>query len=157
MGWSSMNANRKQLDPLESVLLELKDAEQANLFARTPVDPAALLRGSVCEAPRLVRPGLLRWVSAAAVIGLAVGLWQLTPNGGTGLPLGPNQIASVSAPAGGDAMARGDFLLCFSGPRSAAGQEGVCESHDFDADGDVDLADFQAYQLAYAGPHHKTR
>jgi hypothetical protein len=39
---------------------------------------------------------------------------------------------------------------CLNGPGTSI--PGDCRSHDRDADGDVDLADIQAYQLAYARP-----
>lgn len=42
------------------------------------------------------------------------------------------------------------FALCLSGPDNPHGVG--CEPSDWDGDGDVDLADFAAFQLAYTGP-----
>ena len=118
------------LDPIESAWTELKQAETAGVFARTCVDT----RGLVCTPiranyPRQTQRAWLRLLPVAAGLGLAVALW--------GWMSRPGQVAGHAA-----------FSDCFGGP--TAGTMTVCREHDYDTDGDVDLADFSAYQLAFA-------
>ncbi len=141
-----MTSEQRQLDPIEEALLELNAAEKARLFRQSRVDAKRLVAKPV---PTGWRWRTLRLVSAAAVIAAAVGMWswlyglqwsQLRERTGT-------SVVVESSPAD-----PGRFQECFHGPTGAI--RSSCGECDYDADGDVDLADFSAYQLAYASVTH---
>ena len=146
----TMSDERSQLDPIESTLVELRAAETAGVFGRTRVDAEGLLRN--CSPARTTSPWrfALRWVPVAAAVALVVGVWGTmfawrTDDGRSGSAGVPTRSA----------MARnmnGEFVGCFAGPSEQRAAD--CLSYDYDSDGDVDLADFRAYQVAYAGPMH---
>ena len=152
-----MNRQPEQRDPIEDALLELRAAEQAGLFAATRVDTEELTRVNPGPASPARRWTVLRWGSVAAVLALVVGLWsvvfkaQIDP---VPLPSGP--VSVHVAPDDGVDSPDGTFYVCFSGPKSDSVVANRCRTHDFDADGDVDLADFRAFQLAYADPRGGT-
>ncbi len=138
-----MTNSREQLDPIEKALLELHAADRAQLFCRTQIDGRRLLTRPTRSGSRHIP---FRLLAAAAVV-MAIGVWtwmfsvQLAAlrqrvNGTTGA------VAEVPAEA------RGGFYECFNGPTDVVPPG--CREHDYDTDGDVDLADFGAYQLAYA-------
>jgi len=131
-------------DPLENALRELADAERANLFRRTFVDAKALLRKphAVDGAPQVLRRN--RWISIAAVLGLAATIcgWIFT----TGTPEArqpplPSGTRTASATRGCD----GTFFSCMTGPNGTI--TNGCDSFDFNADGHIDLVDARTYQL----------
>lgn len=149
-----MTNKHDNLDPLERELLELSVCERSGLFQRTPIDARALLQGpsahrSISGASSRLR---LLPVAAAVVLSVGVGSWMFQ-----------SEIARLrdGQRQGNDAAlvaSRSNFTQFyerFTGPQSAVVQDpGVAPANrsvDSDADGDVDLADFGAYQLAYAG------
>ncbi len=142
-----MTHKPKQLDGVESMLLELDAVEQAGVFQRTAIDAVGLVSEPVPVNQSSRLRILLRLAPVAATVALAVGVWSLQSNDGinsTAQPgSGSGSMASASFASCGDG-----FLGCFTGPTD--GVPADCQSHDYDSDGDVDLADFSTYQLAYA-------
>jgi hypothetical protein len=136
-----------QLDTLERDLLDLSEAEGAGVFQKTRVDAVSLVRSvPPHRVPLLARHRLLL-VPAAACLIMVIGVWSVlfgpattSPNGGT--PLAGNIYS------GAPGAALGEFGGCFHGPNLE--QNAGCATYDYDADGDVDLADFTTYQMAFA-------
>ena len=146
-GRETMNERPTQHDSIESLLRELDAAERTGVFRTTPV-----------EVDRLValpsdgqRSNRFRWamrlLPVAAMLALAVGVWSVQHGGSSPYTSAPS-ISSDSHASANPSLTGHDFLGCFGAPGN--GVAGTCQSHDYDADGDVDLADFSAYQLAYA-------
>ncbi len=137
-----MTDKLEQPDRLEHLLAQTRELEDAGVFQRTPVDPAALLRDDSAER----RPGRLHRLfvalQAAACLALVVGvvsLWSGGDNGDTlvdGRAAGNVAVADINA---------GALTGCMSGPVRGS-MSGECRSLDSDDDGDVDLADFGAFQ-----------
>ncbi len=139
-----MTEDFDKLDPLEDSLRELADAERAGLFSKTRVDARALLRATheVDGSPRVLRR--FRWVSIAAMLGLAATIcgWIFTTGTPeTRQPPLPSGTRIASAKGGCD----GTFFGCMTGP-SGSIMPG-CDSYDFNADGHIDLVDARTYQL----------
>ena len=138
----------KQPDAIENALLELEAAERARVFDRTPVDsrllamtePVSRSTGYAGHAQRV-----FRLVPIAAAVGFAViaGMWMLE-----GRPVStqsPNIVVKQGGGIDEDDGCDGSILGCFSGPNKIL--LASCLTHDYDADGDVDLIDFSAYQV----------
>ncbi len=139
-----MADDRKKLDPVEEAMLELDAGERAELFRRTQFDGRRFLIQPVRSGSRRL---VFRLLPAAAVAVIAVGVWSwMFSVELAGLRRGNG----VSAGALAEAPTEGyrSFYDCHGGPTE--GFVSGCRSQDYDADGDVDLADFGAYQLAYA-------
>ena len=149
-----MTKENEHLEPIESALRELDDAERASVFARTPVSAEELIAQCQLIAPShtnqpmvLSRHTLLWLSSVAAVVLLAAGVWtvmfkyQLDD-----LRSSARMVDDSASDAGGNDPCDGNFLNCFSGPESVV-LAMRCDLHDYDADGDVDLADFRNYQI----------
>ena len=153
-----MTKENEHLEPIESALLELGDAERASVFSRTPVSAEKLIAQSHTNQPVVLSRRTLVWLSSlAAVVLLAVGVgsimfkYQLDHlRGSAGMVEGP------ASGAGGNDPCDGNFLNCFSGPESVV-LAMRCGVHDYDADGDVDLADFRSYQIHCNRPPSLTR
>ncbi len=129
-------------EQIESLLVELEEAERAGVFRPSRVPP--LLRPAARSPRTLVfRLGVAGLAAAAAVALFAV-LVQV-PSGGSNdvTPFDPLTVASRPA------VSVSQFTGCFAGP-SAAPTVGDCSPADQDADGDVDLADFSVMQLSGA-------
>jgi hypothetical protein len=133
-----MTDDREQLDVIETALLELEAADAAGAFERTSVDGRSILavgpdaaRTTLSARRRALRV-VLRSLPVAAALALVVGVWGWMFSA---------ELSRISGQV--------NFQKCFGGPTSARMTE--CSEHDYDADGDVDLADFSAYQLAFAG------
>lgn len=139
-----MNNGREKLDPVEEALLELDAAEKAGLFRRSRVETRRLLRRP--GPSKLVWFGV-RLVPAAAAVAIAVGAWSWMYRARMAELTGRIGVTDVVAEA--PVVSPGEFYECFDGPKGALRLS--CRNNDYDADGDVDLADFGAYQLAYAG------
>jgi len=148
----------EHLEPIESALLELDQAERASVFARTPVPAEELIASSHTNQPVVLSRHTLLWLSSvAAVVLLAAGVWtvmfkyQLDD-----LRSSARMVDDSASDAGGDDPCDGNFLNCFSGPESVV-LAMRCDLHDYDADGDVDLADFRSYQIHCNRPPSLTR
>jgi len=148
-----MNDDRKHLDPIESGLVELQAMNEAGVFDSTEVDPRIVLDMPRGSSTHRLRFPARRWLSAAAMIVVAVGLWGVLFHSPT-LVSPPIDTTTAAAPDARFGLANGSIMACLSGPRDIA-QGSRCESHDYDADGDVDLADFQTFQVAYLGPESR--
>jgi hypothetical protein len=142
-----MTHDRNQLDPVEEALLELQDMDRARLFRRTQVDEARLVAGRVTAQSSGSRRVTMRLVPVAAALVMAIGVWSWMFSA----ELAETRRAQDASPvlvADATAPDPGSFHRCFAGP--TAGTSSSCQELDYDSDGDVDLADFGAYQLAYA-------
>ena len=139
-----MNEDRPQPESLEAALGEWSALQSARVFEPTPVDTRALLAAMIDDGARRDphRPMRIRWGAVAAAAMLAFGMWgamfswQLSDVRRTAsYTLGPDEFEPC----------RGNFLDCFA--HSAVADSGAsCRGFDFDGDGDIDLADFGAYQ-----------
>lgn len=138
---------RSQLDPVEMRMLELEDLERVGVFSRSPVQADELLRraseGSATDPVSLIRR-LVPLAAAAAVVAVALCGWMF--DGGSAGRLGTGSVTD-GTPDSGSGKA-GTIQACLAGPTQTL-QPG-CDEFDFDSDGSVTLADFGAYQLAYA-------
>ena len=147
------DANR--LDALEEALVTLHAMEAARVFDPTPFDAEALVTAPKVRALPVTRRRIgLIWVPFAAAAVLAVGVWswmfqsQLSSLRLAG-QINPSEVI-VGGPASGESGCAGNFTDCFGGPHPEALAR--CESCDYDADGDVDMFDYRAYQATYGGP-----
>jgi hypothetical protein len=143
-----MTDDLRQLDGVEETLLELDTAETAGLFRRTRIDAGRLVaRSAPVGRGRSVRLAL-RVIPAAAAVVIAVGagmwMFRAEPDSIRGRDAATTSVAAASDPC--DIS----FPLCLKGP--GEGVLGKCLPHDYDSDGDVDLADFRSYQLACVSP-----
>ena len=148
----------EHLEPIESALLELDDAERASVFSRTAVTAEELIAQSHANQPMVLSRHTVAWLSSvAAVVLLAAGVWtvmfkyQLDD-----LRSSARMVDSSASDAAGHDPCDGNFLNCFSGPESVV-LAMRCDLHDYDADGDVDLADFRSYQIHCNRPPSLTR
>lgn len=138
-------------DTLEEALGELHTASRAGVFEQTPVDTRQLLDTSL--APTWV--SMLRrarvWVPLAAAAVLAIGVWGAMFSHQIASIRSRQQFLDRGTSSAGSAV--GDTIsVTFAGCQAGPGVVVLsgCRTHDYDADGDVDLADFGTYQLAYA-------
>ena len=135
-----MTDHRDQDDRMQALLSELRQAERAKVFEPTPV-----LAGQLAERMRKgSQPSrarrLLIGLQAAACVALVVGVaswWQLGQAG--------SMLSGNAGGAGSCSQAASLLAGCLAGP-TGAGISGGCGGLDYDTDGDVDLADFGAYQ-----------
>ena len=141
--------NQRQLDPIEEALRELGLAEQAGLFQPTRVDANQWLQASQDEGPYSRRVARFWWSAVAAAVVLAAGVSTWLFQAELSAVRDRSMLASreaVTIP--GDCRDR-TILGCVTGPSQLA--SAACVAHDYDTDGDVDLADFRTYELACAG------
>ena len=142
-----MTNEPEQLDAIEDALLELESAEKAGVFNRTRIEARDVLRvDPACERVGL-RRRLIRWMPVAAAVGIAAVVWTSVFDVRHGSVSPPAPVVTVLDVAVEDDGCDGSFLGCFSGPKNVI--VASCLAHDYDADGDVDLVDFGAYQLEY--------
>lgn len=115
---------------LESRLAGLTEAERAGVFRPTRLDATRLMR---VGGPG--RFAALRWVAAATLFFMVTaGVWTAMFRWN----LADLRQTFASAP----------ITDCLAGPRGNL--PASCNTHDLDADGDVDLADLSSFQTAYA-------
>lgn len=148
-----MSDDHQPLDAIEERLRDLRAAEDAGVFSHTRVNPASLVREAMpTPTPLVYRVRPVRWVQLAAAIGIAAVVWTWMYASLIGnVREGKSAIvadASSTTSVGWD----GSFTACLTGPADGLPQQ--CRDYDLDADGDVDLADYGAVQLAYAGRSH---
>ena len=136
-----MSHQRTDLHPVEEALWELDEAVAAGVFHRTSPNGRSLLTRTTF---RFARAMTIRVACAAAAVGLAVGLWAWLPRASVPWAGGPGSGTLAHVPT----TLSGGFHDCFGGPTEVI--RSACRTHDYDADGDVDLVDFGAYQLTYA-------
>ncbi len=146
-----MADERRQLDPVEELLLDLGTADNGGVFRRTRVDARTLLVQEHAVGSSGVRRVTLRLLPVAACLAMAFGVWGWMFNSQL------NELRERKLAAANQTttirVAAVDFSSCLNGPSHGA-LAYDCREHDYDADGDVDLADFSAYQLAFAGFSH---
>ncbi len=146
-------------DWLERLMAEAAQAERAGVFQATEIEAASLLSRPA------VRPSWFRrhqhalvGLPVAACLAFVAVLGTLhfgVPGTITQVAIndsnGESSMTSNTAPAAGHRTE--DVLMsCFSGPGGGF-LSAECAIADLDSDGDVDLADFSAFQLAQAsGP-----
>ncbi|UCE59791.1 MAG: hypothetical protein JSU63_20405 [Phycisphaerales bacterium] len=140
-----MTDKDRQLDAIEDALLELKSVERAGVFERTRVDAQDALRAEPVKHATRLRRQVVRWVPIAAAIGMIATVWTTMFDTSTRSSLPSPSSTSVVSTAGNGECHHGSFVGCFTGPESVI--VASCLDHDYDADGDVDLVDFGAYQL----------
>ena len=123
-------------------MLELAGMERNRVFDRTPVETgrAGRLHRPGSRLIRLTRGGL----SVAACLFIAVGLGRVLLDTGDGQPGLPAMNIAGLSPVALDWNA---FSRCLSGPGGLI--DPGCREADLDVDGDVDLADFRQFQMAY--------
>ena len=143
-----MKNSHKKLDSIEAALLELDAAERAGLFEPTRLDSGMLLTADVGGRDTGHGRRTLRWLSIASAAAVVLFVWGSMFSAQLDSLRKSDRVADASlvdANSGCD----GSFVHCFSGPTQLvlAG----CVSHDYDADGDVDLADFSTFQRGCAG------
>lgn len=139
-----------QLDPIERLLKEASAADQAGVFRKTAVHAERTLReSSQAPIPFSVVVGR-KWIPVAAAIGIAAVLWPVMYSMEFASVRQKVQLAQRQAAENGGAVLASHISGCVAGPESGGGQP--CDGYDYDADGDIDLADFSRYQLAYAVP-----
>ena len=145
-----MTTEQNHLDPIEDAIAELNAAERAGVFNRSPIEAHELLAADrVPDWARSPR-ALLRLWPVAAVVGLAAVVWSWMFYAEiTDLRQRSMLLANASRSHAAEEYA--PFNTCFRGPRGQS-VGGDCRPHDLDTDGDVDLADFRNFQLAYADP-----
>ena len=124
--------------------MELDAGERAGLFGRTQIDSRRLLRQPVRLGSRRL---VFRALPAAAAAVIAVGVWTWMFRAELA-ELRRNNGVSSGAVADVPTKHYRNFYDCHNGPTGEL--VSGCRGQDYDADGNVDLADFAAYQLAYA-------
>jgi len=135
-----MDSEKRQLDGVERALLDCAEARSAGVFHSTPLDIDAVLN----EPMPIVRR--LRWchvtpVAAAVVLAIGLGAWMLNVEIG--------HVRDHRARLASARHTQKQFAFNITGPRRSVESEQA--PLDLDEDGDIDLADFRQYQLAYAG------
>ena len=148
-----MADRQRQPNEIERLIGQVRDLEQAGVFERTPVDVASLVQGDQPEKPRRLTHRLFVGLQVAAGLALVVGLvgvWRAGVSA-TAPPAGDSSSGADLVgvvTGGGDGQVR-VLAHCFTGPSGGPlGDE--CRCVDFDGDQDVDLADYGAFQVAYA-------
>ena len=130
-----MDREFAQFDGLESASREFGEAERAGVFARTRVDARAVLRQPV-STPTIHPIGVRRLGSIATVQVIAVGVWSW---------MFVDQIGKLRERANSVVAAKPGILAHLTGPAVASTEA----YDDFDADGDLDLADYRSFQLQF--------
>lgn len=146
-----MQENRFNPDLIESGLDDLADAERAGLFRPTSFDRAWLTAPS--ETDDTSRGGWFalmsrrRWIAAASIILLAGAMWAAMFTYHLSTIRDRSSVRPVQLADAGSFEPR-SVVSCLRGP-NGNGLNG-CRQGDLDGDGDVDLADYSALQVAYA-------
>ncbi len=146
-----MDKEHGQIDPVERLLVQLRQAEQAGVFRLTRCE-SGWFHGPATEGT----PARLVWKNArvmsavAALFVVAVGVWTTMFYRQIGdlrerSRAGQDQVlASAAAPS------IAEFVGCLSGPGGSSLTED-CQMHDRDRNGRIDLREVSALQLACAG------
>lgn len=146
---TQLSTKPEQLEPVELALLDLERANLAGVCNRTSIDAEALLSTEPVASAHGPRLRLSRVLPIAAAIGVAACVW------GVMFKVQLDAIRPSAATVPVVAQVEGSsptfaFVTCLAGPSGSTSAE--CRPHDFNDDGNVDLADFSRYQLAFAAP-----
>lgn len=144
---TQLSMKPEQLDAVELAMLELEQANLAGVFDRTSIDAEALLAAEPVTSVRGPRLRLSRVLPIAAAIGVAACVWGVMFKA----QLDSIRPRATTTPVVARVKANSPtlaFVTCLAGPSGSTSAE--CRPHDFDDDGNVDLADFSKYQLAFA-------
>jgi hypothetical protein len=143
-----MTRDTQQPGEFELFVLETLRAEQAGVLEGTPVDAEKLVaqRGSTDPlAWWSKKVTMLAPLAACIALSFVVArVWLTSPM--SDVPMNGSQDAVQVSPAS-YCYDLATFEDCFTGP-GANGLSGECACADFDQDGDVDFADFGAFQRA---------
>ncbi len=143
------------IGPIEKLLRESSAAESAGVFHRTPIDAGRLLReSSQVPVPLSVSIGR-KWMPVAAAVGMAAVVWSAMfyvklSEIGEQSRLVTKRILDGTTPD--DDAGSVPISVCVGGPAKHGEPNCKDSRYDFDTDGDIDLADFSRYQLAFAHP-----
>lgn len=148
------------VDPIERLLQAAAEAESVGVFAATPIDAGRVLRES-SQVPVPLRITIGRkWVPVAAVIGIAAVVWstmfyvKLSDIGErsrlVSATIRENQTIPGNQTIPENAVSPAHIALCVSGPAGSDAVNCADGRYDFDTDGDIDLADYSRFQLAFA-------
>jgi len=142
-----MTESNDQRTPIESLLQEADAAERAGVFQRTSVSPERLLRESWSDPVPLRATIGRKWIPVAAAIGIATIVWPVLYQIEFGSIREEVRLAELAA---GDRAVQlaSEMSGCVAGPDASRGAP--CRDRDYDADGDIDLADYSHFQLAFA-------
>lgn len=136
-----MTHQNRELEPIESLLVELADAERAGVFKSTATQPIPVVEQpfkTLVLRPRVALP-------IAACLAVAIGSWTMMFRYQlTSIRDRDADSAPVVALASHTPIAR-----CLTGPTHPEDTRD-CDENDVDADGDIDLEDFRAQQIALA-------
>lgn len=141
-----MTEEHRQLDAIESALLELESGESADLFRATRVRPGRLLLVPVKSGGGSVRRFVPRAASVAAVIAVAIGVWSWMFSAELAR-IQDRADVPIGVVASSAGLSTAAFLACFEGPTEVLASN--CRDQDYNTDGHVDLADYGAFQSAY--------
>lgn len=134
---------------IERDLLILKEVEGAGVFRRTSLDSRALFVLEPDPGQGLLTNSARRWIGITAALALVVGSWGAMFAFKVGELRHTKLVANRTGPSAASVNGAEGILVCLGGPSAPALNR--CRQHDYDSDGDVDLEDFQTYQLAFAG------
>jgi hypothetical protein len=146
-----MAEQHHQPDELETRIAQVCDLEQAGVFERTPVDVASLVRDDRANRPQRLTHRLFIGLQVAAGLALVAGLatiWLAGP--GTSGPGAVGNSSALETATASAAVGRHARTLsqCLAGPAGGL-RSSDCLCVDFDEDGDVDLADYGAFQRSF--------
>jgi hypothetical protein len=131
---------------IEALLLEWREAEQCNLFRATPLRAEALRHAKAARPQPLVFRLAVAGLAMAAC--LALFALALTWRAGDHARIASNNTTGSGLVDSSDSLlATLRFSGCVAGPKTDP-VSSDCASVDFDRDGDVDLADYSAVQVA---------
>jgi hypothetical protein len=133
---------------LERLIAQVRSAEQAGVFSRTPVDVVALLDRPVASRPvRRLYEWTLVGLPLAACLAIVVGMTAMFA-GSDGVSRMAAPMATHPASTPGMPLSPEAILECVTGPGMQVSPE--CSAADLDHDGDVDLLDYSSFQRLVA-------
>lgn len=138
--------NLNPLDPIENYLVELKSAEQANLFNQTKVDTHELLRTTTQITPiwRRLPVGLVTSAAASIILAFGIGGYMFYSEIDSLRQQKASRQYAVQTNVD-QSDCDGSFFECVTGPSQIVMAN--CIRFDYDLDGHIDLFDMKTYQL----------
>jgi hypothetical protein len=141
--------DNRQLDPIEQRLADLDAARRAGLFGRTSVGDAAFRAAVGRSAAQSSGFFGNKWGAVAAAIIVVAGVWTwIATVEINAVRQGVRGVGATALASKSNCRDHG-ILNCVAGPTHLAMVE--CSAHDYDDDGDVDLADYSAFQRRCQG------